>query len=118
MKTSSTFAAGLDISVSDVSVQSWWRSRATQLTSPPCRRLIVRRISPALAQSKSFRATHHTITLEVRFVADDDDGDVLVIFDADDLLAKLGELVEAAPAGDGENKEEPLACFHVQFSGK
>lgn len=42
---------------------------------------------------------------------------MLIVFDADDLLAEFLELVEATAAGDREDEEESLACLHVQFSG-
>lgn len=42
---------------------------------------------------------------------------MLIVFDADDLLAEFLELVEATAAGDGEDEEESLACLHVQLSG-
>ncbi len=52
---------------------------------------------------------------QIGLVANDDDRDVLVVFDADDLLSQFGEFVEAAHAGDGEDQEEPLALLHVQL---
>lgn len=85
------------------------------LTSSPRRRLIVRRIAPALAQRKRLGPTHHAIALEVRFIPHNNDRHVLVVLDANNLLAQLRELLQTAAAGDGEDKEEALACLHVQL---
>lgn len=46
-----------------------------------------------LGEGEGSRSGHCPVFFEVGFVSDDDDGDVLVIFDADDLLAELGEFV-------------------------
>lgn len=86
-------------------------------TSSPRTGLIIRCISPALAQTKGLTSGNHTIAFKIGFVTDDDNRDVLVVFDADDLLAQLLELVEGGAGGDGEDEEETLAGFHVEFPG-
>ena len=85
-------------------------------TSSPRTGLIIRCISPALAQAEGLTSGNHTIAFKIGFIADDNNGDVLVVFDADDLLAQLLELVQGRAGGDGEDEEETLAGFHVQFS--
>lgn len=49
-----------------------------------------------------------TVFLKVGLVSHDHNGDVDVVLDANNLLAKFGELVKAAEAGNGEDEEEPL----------
>lgn len=86
-----------------------------KLTSSPRRRLVVRCISPALAQRECLGPTHHSIALEIRLIPHDNDRHVLIILDTNNLLAQLRELLETAAAGDGEDEEESLARLHVQF---
>lgn len=85
-------------------------------TSPPSTRLIIRRISPILTETKRLLATHCSISLQVRLVAYYNDRHVLVVFYADDLFAQFGELVEGTAGRDGEDEEKALAGFHVEFS--
>lgn len=87
-------------------------------TSPPSTRLIIRRISPTLTETKRLLATHCSISLQVRLVAYYNDRHVLVVFYADDLFAQFGELVEGTAGRDGEDEEKALASFHVEFSGE
>lgn len=59
---------------------------------------------------------HGAVFFEVGLVADDDDGDVGIVFDTDDLVAELGQLVKTAGGCDGEDEEEALALLHVEFA--
>ena len=82
-------------------------------TSSSRRSLVIRSIPPALRHREGPRSRDHALGFKIGFIAHDDDGDVFVVFDADDLIAQLGEFREAALAGDGEDEEESLAGFHV-----
>lgn len=73
-------------------------------------------MAPALGDGERAGSRDGTVVLEVGFVTDDDEGDALVVFDTDDLLAELVEFVEGAETCDGEDEEEALAGFHVEFS--
>ena len=85
-------------------------------TSPPSTRLIIRRIPPTLTQAKRLTPAHRAVAFEVGLVPDDDDGHVLVVFYADDLLAQFLELVEGGLGGDGEDEQESLPGLHVKFA--
>ena len=73
-------------------------------------------MAPTLRDGEGARAGDSAVFFEVGFVADDDEGDALVVFDADDLFAEFVEFVEGGEGGDGEDEEEALAGFHVEFS--
>lgn len=90
--------------------------RLIDIGSPSRGRLVIRGVAPALGDGERAGPRDGTVILEIGFVADDDKGDALVVFDADDLLAELVEFVEGAEACDGENEEEALAGLHVEFS--
>lgn len=107
MKTSSTFAS--------------WNQQSTpslidRLTPLPGRRLVIWSISPTLWDGECFLPCHHPVLFEVWLVANNDDGDVLVILDADDLLSEFLEFLKAALAGDREDEQKSLSCLHVQLS--
>lgn len=55
--------------------------------SSASRCLIVRGIAPALGEREGASTGHRAVLLQVGFITYDDDGDFLVIFDADDLFA-------------------------------
>jgi hypothetical protein len=57
------------------------------------RSLVVRGVAPILGEAEGAGARYGTVFFEVGFVADDHEGDFLVVFDADDLFAEFGELV-------------------------
>lgn len=59
----------------------------------PCRSLVVWSIAPALGEAEGSGSGDGAVFFEVGFVAHDDEGHFLVVFDADDLLAEFGELV-------------------------
>jgi hypothetical protein len=59
----------------------------------PGRGLVVRSVAPILGEAEGARARYSAVFFEVGLVADDHEGDFLVVFDADDLLAEFGELV-------------------------
>ena len=61
-------------------------------TPRPSTSLIIRRI-PLLRDSKRLFAIDGSLVQQVGLVADHDDGNLLVVFDADDLLAERAELV-------------------------
>lgn len=84
---------------------------------PPRTRLVIRRIPPRLADAEGARARHGPVFFQVGFVADNDQGNALVVFDAHDLVAELVELGEGGQGGDREDEEEALPRFHVEFSG-
>lgn len=73
-------------------------------------------VPPALADCKRPCAGYHPVVSQVAFVAHYDQRDLRVIFDADDLVAEFVEFGERAEGGDGEDEEEALTGFHVEFS--
>lgn len=56
------------------------------------------------------------VFFEVGFVADDDERDTGVVFDADDLVAEFVEFGEGSQGSYAEDEKEALAGFHVEFS--
>ena len=84
--------------------------------SPPSTSLVVRGVTPAGGDGEGASAGDGPVFFEVGLVADDDEGDAGVIFDADDLFAQFVEFVEGGEGGDGEDEEEALAGFHVELS--
>ena len=85
-------------------------------TSSPRTRFIIRRITPALTQAEGFASGHHSVTFQIGLVAYNNDRHMLIVFDADDLLAELLELFKRGARGDGKDEEEALAGFHVELS--
>ncbi len=86
---------------------------------PPSRRLVVWSVAPALRHCKRPSPRHGAILLQVRFVAHDDEGDSLIIFDPYDLLPELVKFVQAAQACNREDEQETMACVRVrQVCGK
>lgn len=83
---------------------------------PPCACFVVGRVSPALGDPKCARAGDCTVFFEVAFVADNDEWDALVVFNANDLVTEFVEFGEGGKGGDGEDEEETLTGFHVEFS--
>jgi hypothetical protein len=53
------------------------------------------------------------LVLQVALVADDDDGEVVPVLDAEDLLLEGHDLLEALPAGYAVDEQEALAGPHV-----
>lgn len=78
--------------------------------------LVIRRIPPGLRDIKGTGAGDGTVFFEVALVADKHYGYRRVIFDADNLVAQLGEFVEGGKGSDAEYEEEALAGLHVEFS--
>ena len=68
---------------------------------------------PRLGDTECTGARHGSIFFQVGLVADDDEGDRGVVFDADDLVAEFIEFGEGGEGGDGENEEEALTGLHV-----
>lgn len=56
------------------------------------------------------------VFFEVGFIADNDERDEGVVFDADDLVAEFVKLSEGGQGGYAEDEKEALARFHVEFS--
>jgi len=84
---------------------------------PPSRAgLVVRFLAPTLGELEGSGTGDHAVVFHVGFVAHDHEGDVLVVFDADDLFAEFGEFVEGVRVADGEDEEETLTLFHVEFA--
>lgn len=79
----------------------------------PGRGLVVWSIAPVLRQAEGTGTRHGAVFFEVRLVADDHEGDLFVVFDADDLFAEFRELVQGGHACDGEDEEEALTLLHV-----
>lgn len=78
--------------------------------------LVVRNASPFLRQLKGPCSRYIAVVFEIGFVANQNHGDVVVFFDAANLLAELLEFVQRGHACYGEDEQETLARFHVQFS--
>ena len=86
------------------------------VSSPSSRGLIVWSIAPALRQFVRHLPRHRAVVLQIGLVTYDDEGDIRVVFDADDLLPQLGQFMQATHACNGEDQEESLALLHVQFA--
>ena len=57
-----------------------------------------------------------TVFFEVGFVANNDKGNVGIVFDANDLVAEFVEFGEGGQGGYAEDEKEALAGLHVEFS--
>lgn len=57
-----------------------------------------------------------SVALQITLVADKDDGEVVLVLDAQDLLLEGHDFLEALAAGDAVDEEEALAGAHVLFS--
>ena len=86
------------------------------ICSSSCRCLVVWLLTPLLGKLEGSGSGHHAVVFHVRFVADHDQRDVLVVLDADDLFPEFGQFVERVHVADGEDKQETLALLHVQFT--
>ena len=78
--------------------------------------LIVGSIVPAVGDLEGAVPVDGAVIVEVRFVTHDHDGDQGVVFDADDLVAQFLQFGEGGEGGYGEDEEETLAGFHVEFA--
>jgi hypothetical protein len=83
---------------------------------PPSAGLVVGLLAPGLGELEGSGPGDHAVVLHIGLVTHDDKGDVFVIFDAHDLFAELGELVEGVGVADGKDQEEALSLFHVQLA--
>lgn len=90
--------------------------RFVHICSSPRAGFVIMYVAPALADCKRSRPGNHPIFFQVRFVAHNDQWYLRVILDADDLVSKFVEFGERAEGGDGEDEEEALAGFHVEFT--
>jgi hypothetical protein len=52
---------------------------------------------------------------KVCLIPDDDDGNIFVVLDANNFIAKSNQLLERGARGDAEDQEESLSSFHVQI---
>ncbi len=78
---------------------------------PPSRRgFVIRRVSPALGHGECFGSRHGSVVLQIGLITNDDQRDLLVIFDPHNLLPKLDQLAETVETCDGEYQKESLAC--------
>ena len=74
--------------------------RLIHIRAPSRARLIIRSVSPTLTDGEGSGTGDGAVFFEVGLIADNDEGDTRIVFDADDLLAELVELVEAAEGCD------------------
>lgn len=81
----------------------------------PRRRLVVRLLTPRLGELEGPGTRDDALILHVGLVANHDQGNVFVVLDADDLLAKFGQLVKGIHVADRKDQQETLALFHVEF---
>lgn len=56
-----------------------------------------------------------SVVVEIALVADDDDGEVIPVLDAQDLLLEGQDLLKALPGGDRVDEQKALAGPHVLF---
>lgn len=56
---------------------------------------------------------HLSLRLQIALVADDNDGEVVFVLDAQDLLLECDNLLEALPRCYAVDEQEALACSHV-----
>ena len=56
---------------------------------------------------------HLTLRLQIAFVSDDNDGEVVLVLDAQDLLLECDNFLEALSRGDAVDKQETFAGSHV-----
>ena len=54
--------------------------------------------------------------VEIALIPDEDDGDVLRVLHAEDLLPHVAEVVEAAEGHDGVHQDEALPVLHVEVA--
>ena len=54
-----------------------------------------------------------SLVFEIAFVGDDDDGEGVLVFDAEDLLVEGAYFLERVAGCDGVDEKETLACAHV-----
>ena len=80
------------------------------------RGLVIRLRAPLLSQLECSALGDNSIFLQVAFVAHHDDGNIIVVFDADDLLSQGGQLVEGVHVGDGENEKKAISLLHVELA--
>ena len=64
---------------------------------------------------KGFGAGYGAVFFEVRFVADDDNRDGGVVFDADDLVSEFIEVRKGSQGGYAKDEKETVAGFYVEF---
>src|SRR5436190_21909737 len=112
MKTSSTLAAGCAGQSGQTATSRVQQVKGGRLTPGPGTRLVIGN-SPELGERESPRPRHGSLLLKVGFVPDNDDGDVLVVLDADNLLPQSRQLGQRGRTGDAKDEEESLARLHV-----
>ena len=56
---------------------------------------------------------HLSLAFQITLVSDDNDGEVVLVLDAQDLLLECDDLLEALTRCYAVNEKEALACSHV-----
>jgi hypothetical protein len=84
--------------------------------SSPCRCLVIGLRAPILCELKRFGSWYHAVLLHIALVSSDHERDVIIIFDAYNLLSQLRELVKRILVRNGEDQEKSLALLHVELS--
>ena len=64
---------------------------------------------------KGFGARYGAVFFEVRFVANDDNRDGGVVFDADDLVSEFIEVRKGSQGGYAKDEKETVARFYVEL---
>ena len=64
---------------------------------------------------KGFGAGYGAVFFEIRLVADDDNRDGGVVFDADDLVSEFIEVRKGSQGCYAEDEKETVARFYVEF---
>lgn len=59
---------------------------------------------------------NHTLLFQITLVGDDDDGEVVLVLDAQDLLLEGHDFFEGLARRYGVDKQETLAGSHVLFA--
>lgn len=83
--------------------------RLVHVRSPSRAGFVIRRVVPGLGDREGAGARDGAVFFEIGLVADDDEGDVGVVFDADDLVAEFVQFGEGGEGGYAEDEEEALA---------
>jgi hypothetical protein len=72
--------------------------------------------TPLLSELKGSASGDDSVFFHVTLVADHYHWDIVVFFDANDLLSEIGELVEGVQVGNREDEQEAISLFHVEFA--
>ena len=113
MKASSTLADEQEKKITHVSLAPCCAGG----TLTPCPRagLVVRR-APPLREGEGLGPVDGPLVLQVGLVPDNHNRDVLVVLDADNVVAEPLEFLKRRSRGDAEDQEEALPRFHVEIA--